>query len=159
MNRCAEKLSVPGRAPGKSTVCKEGKCNSPMPECLYCHTGTRDLSCHEGKESSGRKKLTQFSATLVCNIILNSQRRGLKLSGGMLAYINNALVSFPRTEKTTGPKGKQAESISLPTSCFHVKSPHTFFSEVGFLALGISLCFPFFIRGALESRGLCGVFI
>lgn len=30
---------------------------------------------------------------------------------------------------------------------------------MGFLALGTSLCFPFFIRGALESKGLCGVFI
>lgn len=35
--------------------------------------------------------------------------------------------------------------------------PRTFFSEVGFLALGPSLCFPFFISGPLESRGLCGV--
>ena len=26
------------------------------------------------------------------------------------------------------------------------------------MALGTSLCFPFFIRGALESKGLCGVF-
>lgn len=33
-----------------------------------------------------------------------------------------------------------------------------FFNEVRFLALGTSLCIPFFIRRALESKGLCGVF-
>lgn len=42
--------------------------------------------------------------------------------------------------------------------CPEFRALHTFFSEVGFLALGTSLCFPFFTRGALESRGLCGVF-
>lgn len=144
---------------GKAPYVKK---ENATPPCLSVCTATQEQeTClvMRVKNHLAEKKLTQFSATLVCNIILNSQKRGLKLSGGMLAYINNALASFPRTEKTTGPKGKQAESISLPTSCFHVKSPHTFFSEVGFLALGISLCFPFFIRGALESRGLCGVFI
>lgn len=34
----------------------------------------------------------------------------------------------------------------------------TFLRGVGLFALGTSLCFPFFTKGALESKGLWGIF-
>lgn len=34
----------------------------------------------------------------------------------------------------------------------------TFLRAVGFFALGTSLCLPFFIKGLVESRGLCAIF-
>lgn len=40
----------------------------------------------------------------------------------------------------------------------NVKNSSTFLRGVGLFALGTSLCFPFFTKGALESKGLWGIF-
>lgn len=77
--------------------------------------------------------------------------------GGWRVISQRIMNTSSRTWKPKISKLKEVTLVGFLVPSFKCNTL-TFFNEVGFLALGTSLCFPFFISGALESKGLCGVF-